>query len=107
MMSLLQCDPFEDAEDDNGESQNKDKLDHPEAQGLTKEVDIKKHSYLTVTPDQIDQLEVELDGWPDLAKQFFKAYEITRCADMRRSQFPDAFKKLLVIKANMKVKDKQ
>lgn len=102
MMALLQCDPFEDADDDNGEHEHKDNADIPlSKQSMHQDIDLKKHSYLTVTPDQIDQIETELDGWPDLAKSFFKAFEIARVADLRRSLYDEAFKRLLTIKREL------
>ena len=101
MMALLQCDPFSDAEDDDGETQHKDIADEP-LERMQPSVDLKKHSYLTITPEQIDQIEMELDGWPDLAKKLFKTFEISRVADMKRSQYDTAFRQLLEIKASMK-----
>ncbi len=105
MMALLQCDPFEDADDDNAEGEHIDKNDAALLRHtLTPEMDLKKHSYMTITPEQIDQIETELDGWPDLAKSFFKRYEITRVADLRRSMYDDAFRKLMEIKREFKKK---
>jgi hypothetical protein len=101
MMALLQCDPFSDAEDDDGETQHKDIADEP-LERMQPSVDLKKHTYLTITPEQIDQIEMELDGWPDLAKKLFKTFEISRVADMKRSQYDTAFRQLLEIKASMR-----
>lgn len=103
MMALLQCDPFMDADDDDGEGEAESNNQVPlYKKALHDDVDLSKHSYMTITPEQIDQIETELDGWPDLAKSFFKAFEIKRVADLRRSQYDTAFKDLLRIKAEMK-----
>ena len=103
MMALLQCDPFLDAEDEDGETEHKAIADEPLSRiGNHPEMDLKKHSYMTITPEQIDQIELELDGWPDLAKKLFKTFEISRVADMRRSQYDNAFRQLLEIKASMR-----
>jgi len=102
MMALLQCDPFLDENDNDGERQNKEFADTPLQKQKLDAVDLNRHSYMTISPDQIDQIELELDGWPDLARSFFKTYEIQRVADLRRSMFDDAFKQILRIKAEMK-----
>lgn len=56
--------------------------------------DPKKQSPTTITPEQLEELELELDGVPDLAAALKNAMKIEQLCDMPKSMFLDAIKKV-------------
>jgi len=57
--------------------------------------DPKKQSPTTITPEQLEELEMELDGFPDLAKAFLHAMKIEQLCDLPQSMYHDARRKIL------------
>ena len=57
--------------------------------------DPKKQSPTTITKEQVEELEMELDGYPDLAKAFLHAMKIEELCDLPQSMYHDARRKIL------------
>lgn len=57
--------------------------------------DPKKQSPTTITKEQVEELEMELDGFPDLAKAFLHAMKISALCDLPKSMYHDARHKIL------------
>lgn len=56
--------------------------------------DPKKQSPTTITQEQLEELEIELDGYPDLALALKNAIKIEQLCDMPKSMYLDAIKKV-------------
>lgn len=56
--------------------------------------DPKKQSPTTITQDQLEELEMELDGYPDLAVALKNAIKIEQLCDMPKSMYLDTIKKV-------------
>jgi len=61
--------------------------------------DPKKQSPTTISQDQLEELEMELDGYPDLAQAFKNAVKIEQLCDLPKSMYHDALKKVRERKA--------
>jgi len=68
--------------------------------------DPKKQSPTTITKEQVEELEMELDGYPDLAKAFLNAMKIEELCDLPSSMYHDARRKILERKKTLNTPSK-
>lgn len=95
-------------DDDDGES---DRIAHEKKSGRTpalasfapsEDVD-----YEVVTKDQCDELEFELDGYPQVAEQLLNTLGLRSLGDMPKSKFHSMITRVREIKAELKTRDKR
>lgn len=93
LMGLLGLTASNDSSDDDAEGlMEKHRTLAPSA---PHHYDPKKQSPTTITPEQLEELEMELDGFPDLAKAFLHAMKIEQLCDLPQSMYHDARRKIL------------
>lgn len=82
-----------DAEDDNGqlacEGENTESLKGVSLREQAKVEAPSKKQYETITRDQLDKLNEELDGFPMIANEIKRAYKIGSLADLPKDKFWD------------------
>lgn len=97
LMGLLGITASGDASDDDAEGlMEKHRELAPKA---SLNYDPKKQSPTTITPEQLEELEMEFDGYPDLARAFLNAVKIEQLCDLPKSMYIDAIKKVRERKA--------
>jgi len=88
-------------DDDDGEaSVAQERATH--AKGVANKFDAKEHEYVSVSRDQIDELERELDGHEDIADRMLLAYKIQSIADLPKAKYANAISRIREIKLEMK-----
>lgn len=58
----------------------------------------KQHAYEPVSRDQLVELELELTDFPDIAQEVLDKLQIQSLADMRKTMYPSAIKRIREIK---------
>ena len=53
-----------------------------------------KDAYTLISKDQLEELNMELDGYPDIAQTIMKNYYLTELCNMRKSNYLDIMKKI-------------
>lgn len=62
------------------------------------------NAYQTVSKDQIDELEYELDGYPNIAELMLNGYKIQSIADLPKSKYMTAITRIRELKLEEKKK---
>ena len=57
-----------------------------------------KLSNETITKNHIEELEIELEGWPDLAERILETYKINSIADLPESLYRQVITRLREVK---------
>jgi|GEM_PF-1143341 len=78
-----------DPKDDDGDAAS-DAIFDEIAVPLQKKLVRKKESYDAITKEQLDELESELNGFPDIAEELMNAYNINSLDAMPKSKFSHA-----------------
>lgn len=86
--SLLGITTSSDINDDDAEEAMKE-VRYQQAQGtaLKQQYNPKAQSFETLNKDQIEELELELRGYPDIAQDLFEKLNVRSIADLPKSQF--------------------
>lgn len=107
-MSLMSITAANDRLDDDGE---KAMIDVREYMQKGTALDVKylpaKESYETITKEQIEELEYELQEYPDIASQLFEMFKIDALCDIPKSKFQwcaDRIRKLKLLRAEAKIR---
>lgn len=58
-------------------------------------------SYATVTPEQLDELEYELKGWPSIAADMIEKMELQSLADCPKSKYHQALRRIRILKEEL------
>ena len=91
LMGLLGITASGDSSDDDAEGLMEK---HRQLESSTLKYDPKKQSATTITPDQLEELVIELDGYPDLAERLLNAAKIEQLCDLPKSMYLDTIKKV-------------
>lgn len=86
IFSLLALTVEGDIKDDHGELAMHEIHDEI-ASGKQPIVKQPKEAYTALTQEEIDELDIELDGFPDLTQEILAKYKLRSLADMPRSKF--------------------
>ena len=85
-------------EDDDGEIAMAEAR-HIVAKGPSSKYDPKRQSYETITREQLEELEYELDEYPDIAEQVLEGLKIMSLADMPKDRFKISLERIRQIKS--------
>ncbi len=92
LMGLLSITASGDSSDDDAEGLMEKHRELTSKAALN--YDPKKQSPTTITQEQLEELELELDGYPDLAQALKNAIKIEQLCDMPKSMYHDTLKKV-------------
>lgn len=93
IMALIGITASNDSSDDDAEGLM-DKHRDMSATSTLNKYEPTKQSYVAITTDQLEELEMELDGYPDLASRLKASIKIEQLCDMPKSMFLDTIKKI-------------
>ena len=93
IMSLIGITASNDASDDDAEGLMEKHRDIGTTSTLNK-YEPTRQSYTPITTDQLEELEMELEGYPDLASRLMASIKVEQLCDMPKSMFLDTIKKI-------------
>ncbi len=68
------------------------------AKGPSNKYNPKEQSYETITKEQLEELELELQGYPDIAEEVLSKMRLQSLADLPKSKFQVSVQRIREIK---------
>lgn len=97
--TLLGVSTSKDPEDDDAEEVMKShRFQEDKGTKINYEYKPQKLSNETITKNHIEELEIELEGWPDLAERILETYKINSIADLPESLYRQVITRLREVK---------
>lgn len=76
-----------DIDDDGEEAMRDTRKEEIKGVSITRNMDASTKPVETITDDQLIELEIELEDWPDIAEDILKGYKIRSLADIPKAWF--------------------